>query len=293
MRGPLDPRLVLGLNARNAHIARVSSRHAIAGAKDKAATKRRLTAAGVPVPPTLAELDHARTVRRFAWRELPNRWVMKPSRGSRGRGVLVVTGARGGSMPWWELADGRTAGVADLARHAEAIIDGEHSDGQDDMVLVEPLLVSHPDLRDLAPEGLPDIRVICAGDRALMAMMRIPTNSSGGRGNLHQGGLGASIDLATGRIERAVVGGETVVDHPDTGARVVGRAIPSWADVVAAAEACSAPTGLGYVGVDVVVDADRGALVLEVNSHPGLEIQNVTGRGLAAALRDRSAPTAA
>lgn len=53
------------------------------------------------------------------------------------------------------------------------------------------------------------------------------------------------------------------------------------------AVACSAPTGLGQVGVDVVVDADRGPLVLEVDSHPRPEIQKVTGRGLGTALRNR------
>ena len=43
---------------------------------------------------------------------------------------------------------------------------------------------------------------------------------------------------------------------------------------------CGAATGLGYLGVDIVVDEAAGPLVLEVNSHPGLEIQNITGRPL-------------
>ena len=39
-----------------------------------------------------------------------------------------------------------------------------------------------------------------------------------------------------------------------------------------------------HVGVDIVVDAVRGPLVLELNARPGLEIQNINGRGLGAAL---------
>lgn len=40
-------------------------------------------------------------------------------------------------------------------------------------------------------------------------------------------------------------------------------------------------TGLGYMGVDAVVDVERGPLIMEVNARPGLEIQNVNGIGLA------------
>jgi glutathione synthase/RimK-type ligase-like ATP-grasp enzyme len=38
-------------------------------------------------------------------------------------------------------------------------------------------------------------------------------------------------------------------------------------------------TGLGYLGVDLVIDRDRGPLLLELNARPGLSIQlaNVTG----------------
>ena len=48
-----------------------------------------------------------------------------------------------------------------------------------------------------------------------------------------------------------------------------------------AARRCSGALGLGYVGVDIVIDAARGAQVLECNAFPGLEIQNVNAAGLA------------
>jgi len=38
---------------------------------------------------------------------------------------------------------------------------------------------------------------------------------------------------------------------------------------------------LGYLGVDICIDAERGPLVLEVNARPGLEIQNIKNRGIA------------
>ena len=44
---------------------------------------------------------------------------------------------------------------------------------------------------------------------------------------------------------------------------------------------------LGYIGVDICIDAERGPLVLEVNGRPGIEIQNVQGKGL---FQERAAP---
>jgi hypothetical protein len=74
---------------------------------------------------------------------------------------------------------------------------------------------------------------------------------------------------------------------------LTGEAIPYWAETVAAARRCSAALDLGYVGVDLVIDAERGVQVLECNAYPGLEIQNINGAGLGsridAVLRQRRA----
>ena len=45
-------------------------------------------------------------------------------------------------------------------------------------------------------------------------------------------------------------------------------------------------TQLGYVGADVVVDAEHGALVLELNARPGLAIQIANRAGLAPRLEE-------
>jgi D-alanine-D-alanine ligase-like ATP-grasp enzyme len=43
-------------------------------------------------------------------------------------------------------------------------------------------------------------------------------------------------------------------------------------------------TGLGYLGVDLMVDETRGPLMIEVNARPGLAIQMANGVGLMARL---------
>jgi alpha-L-glutamate ligase-like protein len=263
----------LGINARNAVIARRNPRRAIVQAKDKVVTKQLLAAAGIPVPETLLVVANRRAAQRFDDSCLPDQWVVKPARGSGGRGVVVVVGARRDERAW--STPGRVITSAELRRHLSSIVGGDHSAGDDDVAVFEPLLRSDPQIARLTPAGLPDIRVVCDGSAPLLAMARLATVASGGRGNLHQGGIGAAIDLDGGHITRAVHQGREVDDHPDTQQRIVGVRIPDWNQVIDIAQRCAGATGLGYLGVDIVIDADRGPVVLEVNSHPGLEIQNI------------------
>ena len=79
--------------------------------------------------------------------------------------------------------------------------------------------------------------------------------------------------------------GRAVGKHPDTGAPLVGFAIPFWSEILEIAAQAQVASGLGYAGVDIVLDATRGPLVLEVNKRPGLEIQNANRAGLLKRLR--------
>jgi hypothetical protein len=72
-----------------------------------------------------------------------------------------------------------------------------------------------------------------------------------------------------------------IVDrHPDTGAPLGGIAIPDWGRLLELAAGCYELTGLGYLGVDVVLDRDLGPLILELNARPGLAVQIANGTGL-------------
>ena len=61
--------------------------------------------------------------------------------------------------------------------------------------------------------------------------------------------------------------------------------VPSFARVLEIAVAATDQTGLGYVGADVVVDARRGPVILELNARPGLAIQAANRAGLLPRLR--------
>lgn len=270
---------VLGMNRRNALIQRYNPREAIKGVNQKFETKQRLADAGVPVPETLALIADEAALAAFDFAALPDAFAVKPNRGRRGEGVILVDGRVTGG---WRQLNGETLTPEKLTQHVRRILAGELSlEGSNtDAALFEPLIRTHPDFARLVPYGLPDIRIICLGDIPLMAMTRLPTEESRGRANLHQGAVGAAIDFRDGAIFRAVLGQNPVDDHPSTGETLIGQRIPLWADAVAAARRCSGALDLGYVGVDIVIDAARGAQVLECNAYPGLEIQNVNGAGL-------------
>jgi alpha-L-glutamate ligase-like protein len=113
-----------------------------------------------------------------------------------------------------------------------------------------------------------------------MAMIRLPTRLSDGKANLHQGAIGVGIDIPTGITCRGVWGTEIVREHPDTERSIVGLEIPRWEDLLQMAARCYELSGLGYVGVDFVLDRTHGPMILELNARPGLSIQIANGNGL-------------
>lgn len=114
-----------------------------------------------------------------------------------------------------------------------------------------------------------------------MAMVRLPTQSSGGRGNLHQGAVGCGISLQEGKVIGAMQDNKRITHHPDCGDQeLLGLIIPMWKEVLSVAAQCSDLARIQYLGVDVVIDPIRGPLVLEMNARPGLSIQIANGKGL-------------
>jgi glutathione synthase/RimK-type ligase-like ATP-grasp enzyme len=88
-----------------------------------------------------------------------------------------------------------------------------------------------------------------------------------------------------GVTNHAVQQNQFVRSHPDTGATLVGVPVPFWADVLRMARRVAAAVGLGYLGVDIVIDSAAGPLLLEANARPGLAIQTANNCGLLPRLR--------
>ena len=115
--------------------------------------------------------------------------------------------------------------------------------------------------------------------------MRLSTDASDGKANLHQGAVGVGIDIGSGRAIRAVQFDQPVDHHPDTGRQLSELQVPDWETLLQLSASCYEMSGLGYLGTDMVLDKLRGPMLLELNARPGLAIQTANGAGLLPRLR--------
>jgi alpha-L-glutamate ligase-like protein len=239
---------------------------------------------GVPTPAVFAVFERHGDLRHLGETlEAAPDCVIKPARGSSGRGVVLLTGlAEGG----YRRHNGSVITLGELRRQVSDTLSGLYSlGGRPDRAIVQQRLRTHPALERVSYRGTPDVRVLVYRGEVALGMLRLPTLESGGRANLHQGGVGVGVDVGSGRTTRAVWRGRVVARHPDTGETLGGRDVPDWPAVLAMARTVARATGLGYVGVDVVPDA-IGPVVLEANARPGLAIQTATGIGLRGVLEE-------
>src|SRR5205807_6052623 len=173
-------------------------------------------------------------------------FVIKPSRGSAGRGVLVIDGRAGRAFI---RHNGETLSLEQLRQHLSGILSGMYSlAGRPDCALVQQRVRLHADFAAVSYKGIPDIRVIVYRNQPAMAMLRLPTKASNGRANLHQGGIGVGVELDSGRTGHAVQHNRVVRSHPDTGAMLLGLRVPHWQRVLEMSCRVAEAVGLGYIG---------------------------------------------
>ncbi|AMQ90424.1 alpha-L-glutamate ligase-like protein [Marinobacter sp. LQ44] len=277
---------ILNMNRRNVdYIARYNERASYPLVDNKLKTKLAVSEYGVKTPELLQVVRRQHEISHF--REMAEGlagFAIKPAKGSGGKGITVITGRDGDH---YIKASGARISVAMLERHLTNILAGLYSlAGTPDVAIVEDLVQSTPSLARYSFQGVPDIRIIIFQGYPVMAMLRLATKDSDGKANLHQGAVGVGLDVGTGRSLNAVQFNRPIKLHPDTGLALENIQIDSWEDMLEMASRCYEATGLGYMGVDLVVDAYKGPLLLELNARPGLAIQMANGEGLLPRLRN-------
>lgn len=278
---------MLGINRRiRDYILPYNPRRHITLVDDKAKTAALAEDAGIAMPRNHfainyhGEISHA--VKRLAALES---FVIKPATGSMGNGIIVVHETQPASKTnrkaRFRVGRDTWLDTQDLGYHIATVLSGLFSiDGRQDRAIVQERVVTHPSLGAVSYGGVPDIRVILLHGIPVMAMLRVATEESRGRANLHQGAVGLGIDLATGRTTHAMRRGASLSTHPDLGVPLLGIEIPHWHESLLLAARASELFGLGYLGIDVVIGATQGPMLLEANARPGLAIQLANQEGL-------------
>ena len=271
---------IIGMNRRNIrYIGRYNKRRLYPLVDDKLKTKLLAEAHGITTPPLIGTVTTQFEVKRL--HDLiagHNGFVIKPAKGSGGKGILVIEGVEGDQFL---KPSGSRLGLEDLHRHVSNILSGLYSlGGTPDVAMIEGLIKFDQALAEYTYEGVPDVRVIVFRGYPVMAMIRLSTAASDGKANLHQGAVGVGLDIATGCAVRGVQYDRARRAHPDTGHELSSLRISDWNSLLELAAGCYEMTGLGYLGTDMVIDRTHGPMLLELNARPGLAIQMANGEGL-------------
>lgn len=240
--------------------------------RDKRRFQARCVAAGLPVPPPVAETGPG-GVRVHA---LPEAWpiVVKPAGEQGGAGVTLW--APEGAPPATEAAL-----AAALAARFGARRDW----------LAQARLVNHDALRPLALDALATARITTLLDEAgapeiVTTALRFPGGPGTPVDNIKAGGLMAPIDPETGALGQGCRGrGLGDFDlHPVTGARIAGLVLPDWAAAAALVRRAHAAAFADYalVGWDVAL-TPSGPVLIEGNGKPCMIVaQRAPRRGAGA-----------
>ncbi|SHG82812.1 alpha-L-glutamate ligase-like protein [Ferrimonas marina] len=281
----LRNRGIMGMNQRNiSYIGRYNPRSLYKQVDDKLITKQLALKSEIATPDLISVISEQHEISELSQRLAGQTgFCIKPAQGSGGKGILVITKVEDGR---YFKPSGDEVSAIEMERHCSNILAGLFSlGGKNDVAVIESLIRFDPVFEGISYEGVPDIRLIIFKGFPVMGMLRCSTHASDGKANLHQGAVGIGVDIATGQAIRAVQYDEPVSEHPDTGRNLHEVQVPHWDRLLTLASGCYEMSGLGYLGTDMVLDSERGPLLLELNARPGLAIQIANNQGLLPRLR--------
>ena len=157
--------------------------------------------------------------------------------------------------------------------------------------LIQPRLVNHREITDLANGTLATVRVMsCRNERdefeVTNAVLRMARDSTVVVDNFHAGGIAANVDIRTGELGMGACGawGATADGwydrHCATGAQILHRKLPCWPELIELVQRAhgAAFSDQVVIGWDVAL-LDNGPCLIEANKAPDLDIIQRIGGG--------------
>ena len=276
---------ILGMNGRNyKFIGKLNKRCLYPLVDNKVQTKALAIKNGINTTQKIGVIEYQHDVKHLQ-QIVQNfkEFVIKPAHGSGGKGVLVI---KKWDNEHFVTASEKVLSYAQVYQHVSNILSGLYSlGGQYDVALIEEMVHFSNIFEKYSYQGVPDVRIIVYKGYPVMAMTRLATAESGGRANLHQGAVGVGLNIKTGKTLTAVQHNMPVKIHPDTKADLKTLCVPFWREHLLIAAKAYEMTGLGYLGADIVLDENKGPMMLELNARPGLAIQIANSAGLVKAIK--------
>ena len=267
----MEIRDYLGMNLRNQkYIDWDKTRTNFTNSKLK--TKLFLSARQIRVPKLHAIIKNHKDLQNLDYANLPAKTVIKPNKGSQGKGII----------PFQKKVNGNFVSVSNktykhevLHKHIQEILDGKYSMGfLPDTAFFEEKIDTHNALREYAPIGLPDIRIIVYKGFPVLAMLRMPNEKSGGKANLNAGAWGLGIDIVSGKVKTCYQDGKLQKNNP-----YLNFQVPFYNEALQMAVKIAEITNISFFGCDIAI-SKNGPVLIELNSKPGLKIQLVNNVGL-------------
>lgn len=194
-------------------------------------------------------------------------YIIKPSQGSGGHGVIRVTSREG-------VIKLRRSQLQELRAY---------DDGSG--YYLEEVIENSEYSARIFNDALNTIRILtiwdAGGDTPFIAAAshRFGTNESAPTDNASRGGIYCPIDLDTGRLDPAFVKHGTRKlsnEHPDTGATIAGVTVKRWHELKDfMVEVAATLSFCPLLGWDVVIDRADRFVIIEANPTPGMRLLQV------------------
>lgn len=152
--------------------------------------------------------------------------------------------------------------------------------------LFQEMQKPHRDLVPLIGERLATVRILTLatpdGVKAVRAGWKLPAAGNVADNFWRDGNMLAGLDFATGRVKQVTSGVgfdmKNVTRHPDTGAELIGLAVPNWDEMKATVvEGAKVLRHFAIIGWDVAA-TDRGPVIVEANETPDVSLVQIADR---------------
>ncbi len=263
---------ILWQNARNlSFIWEYNTNEAKELADSKLKTKDFLSKKWISVSDTIFTIKTHKELENTDLNTFETPFVIKPNAGYWWKWILIID--KKDSANNFITNNNESYNYNELKQHLDDILDGFYSlSWSRDKVIFERKIELDHSIDLLWKYWLPDIRVIVFNSVPVLAMLRIPTENSKWKANLHAWACWVWIDIWSWKLTYITQFKKLIKSIPWIW-DVRWIELPHWDEILSLAVKTQQVSNIWYIWCDIVLDDKVGPMILEVNIRPWLEVQ--------------------